>query len=121
MTSAPRHEPLALDAAGRELDLPARAEAAGGQAERDLLVMRVEEEQERLVAHRLAALRLRGELVAVQEDADRARIAVSQSRRVMRRPSGRIHQTSGSCSPLPSKNFVRRKTGCALAARSGGA
>ena len=38
---------------------------------------------------------------------------LSQSRRVMRRPSGRIHHTSGSCSPLPSKNFVRRNTGCA--------
>src|SRR5258707_9420529 len=31
----------------------------------------------------------------------------------MRRPSGRIHHTSGRRSPLPSKNFVRRKTGCA--------
>ena len=37
---------------------------------------------------------------------------LSQLRRVIRRPSGRIHQTSGRCSPPPSKNFVRRKTGC---------
>src|SRR5690242_11846827 len=38
---------------------------------------------------------------------------LSQSRRVIRRPSGRIHQTSGSNSPAPSKNLVRRNTGCA--------
>ena len=37
---------------------------------------------------------------------------LSQSRRVMRRPSGRIHHTSGSCSPCPPKKRVRRNTGC---------
>ena len=77
------------------------------------LEVRVEEQQERVVAHLLAGLRRLGvQLVAVQEDADRARLGRCPSRVcVIRRPSGRIHQTSGSCSPLPSKNLVRRKTG----------
>ena len=86
----------------RQLELPVRAESSCREAERDLLEVRVEEQQERVVAERLAVTRLRAELVAVQECADCARAsAFSQSRRVIRRPSGRIHHTSGSCSPLP--------------------
>src|SRR5207247_6954608 len=68
--------PLALAAARRQLDLPPRPEAAGRQAERDVLEVRVEEEQEGVVAHVLPMRVLHVQLVAVQEDADRARTLV---------------------------------------------
>ena len=57
--------------ARRQLDLPAGAEAPSRQRERDRLGVRVEEEQERVVAHLLAVRRPRRDLGAVQEDAER--------------------------------------------------
>ena len=75
-TSPSRREHVGPDAARCELELPARAEAPGGQPERDLLEMRVEEQEERLVAQLLPVRRLGVELLAVQEDADRARTGV---------------------------------------------
>src|SRR3954471_18079791 len=70
------HEALAVQAARREHDLPPRPEATRGQAERDVLEVGVEEEQERVVTHLVATPRLGVQLVAVEEDADRARLDV---------------------------------------------
>src|SRR3954469_20430539 len=63
-------------AAGGQRDLPPRSEAPRREAERDVLEVRVEEEQERVVAYVLAGLRLGPQLFAVQEDADRPRFEV---------------------------------------------
>src|SRR3954466_14854816 len=54
---------------------PAEAEAARRQLERDRLVPRVEQDQERVVAERLAVRSRRGQLLAVQEDTERVRVA----------------------------------------------
>src|SRR3954454_18501781 len=64
-----RHEPVGDARASREDELPACAEAAGRQPVWELLEVRVEEQQERVVSHLLAASRLHVQLLAVQEDA----------------------------------------------------
>src|SRR3954470_6277379 len=70
------HETIPVARADRELDGPARSESPRRQPERNVLEMRVEEQEVRVVAHLLPVRRLVAELVAVQEDADRARLRV---------------------------------------------
>src|SRR6267142_1198954 len=71
-----RHEAVAVAAACRQFELPVCSEAPRRQAEADVLEVRVEQQQVRVVTDRLTALRLRSQLLAVEEDADRARVDV---------------------------------------------
>ena len=98
-----------------ELELPTRAEPLRRQLELDRLVVAVEEQEEGVVDDGLALRRQHRDLLAVQEHADRVRVAALQSRCVMRRPSGRNHQTSGRSEPsppCPRGTRGRRKAGC---------
>src|SRR5581483_5298372 len=61
----------------RQVDRPAQTEPARRQRERDRLEVAVEEEHERVVADVLAAGRMLRELLAVQEHADRLRLAAA--------------------------------------------
>src|SRR5947209_2065293 len=56
---------------GRDLDLPARAEAPCRQRKRDRLAIRVEQQEERVVEDVLSIRRALGDLLAVQEHAQR--------------------------------------------------
>ena len=84
---------------------PHAAEPARREREGHVLVVGVEEQQEGVVLDRVAALRAVGDLLAVEEDAEGVRVAQPQSRWVIRRPSVRNHQTSGS--PEPSCSCPR--------------
>ena len=102
---ARRPRPRAV--AGRELDLPARAEAPRRQRELDRFEVRVEEQEERVVHDLLAVRGARADLLAVEEDAERLRLGRCQSRCVIRRPSGRNHQTSGQAGLAASSGEER--------------
>ena len=88
---------------GRRARRPTACRSAAGQHEVDVLVVGVEQQQERVVGDPLAAVRRRvGSCVAVEEHAEHVRVARAPSRRrSSRRPSGRNHQTSGS--PMPRR------------------
>src|SRR6188472_659935 len=61
--------------AGRELDLPARAEAPRRQGEHDRLRVHIEDEQERLAEERLPVRCALADLATVEEDAERPRLS----------------------------------------------
>ena len=103
------------DGSGRELHLPARAEPARRERERDLPAVRIEEEQERVVDD-VAALAAccSGISCPFRKTPSVCASWRCQSFCVIRRPSGRNHHTSGRPEPRtspPVRNFCRRNTG----------
>jgi hypothetical protein len=81
-------DPLFRRVARRQLDLPARAEAPRGEREDHRLGVRVEDEQERVAEERLAVWRPLADLTAVEEDAERPRLARPVPLRHPPRPAG---------------------------------
>ena len=76
-----------------------RPKRRAGSVNDDVLVLGVEEDQERVVDHRRALPASGRRSRAVEEDAERARLAALPVRCVIFRPSGRNHQTSGEPEP----------------------